>query len=922
MPSRTRLSVKSVFLTSCLLILSALSAIAQLTDTGSIVGTVRDPSGAAVPGATVTATETGTNVRRTTTTNDGGDYVLPSLKIGTYSITIEKSGFQSFIHNQIPVDVQSRIKVDAELQVGSARQTVEVTAAAQLLNTQSAELGHVVGSKKVEDLPLNGRHYSSLALLVPGVFIPTGNLSEIGGEGYFGVNGNSATQNNYVIDGIDNNSYIENFQGKSAQAGQVPVDAVAEFKLQTRTYDTEFGHSAGGVVNAQIKSGTNQLHGDAWEFVRNSAFDATDFFTNLAGGKKPAYQQNQFGGTAGGPILKDRLFVFGAYEGFRERQGDTQIGTVPTPMMRSLDFSELPNPPTSAGLANLPGLSLPQLAGTGLTPSQCIQAAKLNPACVDPTAAKVITLYPMPNLNLSQNGVAGGFKGLNYIAAPKRTINTDTGVIRADQKLGEKDSLYEHYSIFDLSEYNPFIFQAYNPIADGSTDISLFDNRNQNGAVGWTHIFSPTTVLDFRAGANQLREDAKQLPFGQNVNDQYGINGIPVDPRVSGGLPEFDISGFSQLGSSRWTPMVQKSRVYQFRGILTAIRGSHNIKGGAEWRRDRQIYLDNCCDRGGITFNGQYTDVGQAQTGITDFLLGVPNYAGLTSITFANKYQNGLSLFAQDTWRVSKNLTVNYGLRWERVPYFISSDNAIANFNPNGTNSLGGSGVLYTASAGSSSQRSTVQTYNKAFAPRLGLAYQLQNKLVFRAGYAIFYENYDRLGNQSDLALNPPFFIDHEINFSSTLPPSILLQNGFPPGFVSPVDITNPDNVNQFFLRAVDPNLRPGMIQQMSGGFEYSLSPSTLLSASWVGNYSHRMWRALNLNQKVLTNPGQPSGDVPFPNYVVDPSAPLTQTLPTPLQYLESTGNANYNAALISLERRYSNGISFFGFVHDQQESH
>src|SRR5438552_1569333 len=355
--------------------------------------------------------------------------------------------------------------------------------------------------------------------------------------------------------------------------------------------------------------------------------------------------------------------------------------------------------------------------------------------------------------------------------------------------------------------------------------------------------------------------------------------------------------------------MVQQSRVYQLRGILSAIRGAHTLKFGGEWRRDRQIYLDNCCDRGAITFNGQYTDSGAA--GVTDFLLGLPNFAGLTSVTFANKYQNGLNFFGQDTWRVNSKLTLNYGLRWEHVPYFISQTNAIANFNPTGNNSLGGQGVLYTATGGSSSQRSTVNTYNKAFAPRIGLAYRLQSRLVFRAGYGIFYENYSRLGNESDLALNPPFYVDHEINFGASQPPGIWLQNGFPPGFVSPVDITNPNNVNQLFLRAVDPHLRPGMIQQMSGGFEYSLKPDTVLSVSWTGNYSHRMWHALDLNQKVLTNPGQPSGIVPFPNYVTIPNVPLTQTLPTPIQYLESTGNADYNAALISLERRFSKGLSF-----------
>ena len=529
--------------------LAPVTAVAQLTDTGSIVGTVQDQRGAAIPGAKITVTNIGTNVQQVTTTDVSGQYVVPSLKVATYSLTVEKTGFQTFVHNGIIVDVQSRIQVDVTLQLGAMTERVEVTGAPSLLHTQTAEVGQVVESKRMEDLPLNGRNYDTLAYLTAGVFIPTGNLTTSAGEGYYNINGNSAAQNNYILDGADNNSFIESYQGRSAQAGQPPVDALAEFKVQTRTYDTEFGRSAGGVINAQIKSGTNVLHGAVWEFLRNSKLDTNDFFLNRAGASKPQYQRNQYGGTLGGPILKDKAFVFGAFEGTRIRQGVTLLGSVPTPLMRQLNFSELPSAPHSP---TVPALS--QFSG-------CINKSIVTPSCVDPVSTKLFGLYPLPNTNLGQNGIAGGFVGNNFISSPALSDDLDNGVIRADQKIGEKDSLYQHYSVVDERFDYPTIFQSVNPIADGDGNFQLSKTnaRRQSAAVGMTHIFSPTTLLDLRTGWNRLAQHSKQLPFGQDVTDQFGLKGLPKNPVFTGGLPELDITGFNQLGSLRWQPLIEIS---------------------------------------------------------------------------------------------------------------------------------------------------------------------------------------------------------------------------------------------------------------------------------------------------------------------------------------------------------------------------
>ena len=645
-----RIPITCIFFMALSVVLSAVWAGAQLTDTGTIVGTVQDQSGTAIPVPKVTVINQATNVQQMTTTNARGEYVVPSLKVGTYSVTVEMSGFQTFVRSGIIVDVQSRVAVDVTMQVGAMTQKVEVTGAPPLLDTQNANEGHLMATQGVVDLPLNGRQYSQLALLTAGVFQrPSGFLgsSVFAGDGYFNVNGNTSFQNNFILDGVDNNSFIENFQGRSAQAAQPPPDALAEFKLQTRTYDPEFGRSAGGVINTQIKSGTNSLHGDAWEFLRNSSLDANDFFLNRAGLKKPEFQQNQFGGTLGGPIVRDKAFFFGAYEGTRIRKGVSFVGNVPTPLMRQFNFSELATPPQSPTLA---GLS--QFSG-------CITHAILNPACVDPVAAKVFNLYPLPNTNVGKEGIPGGFTGNNFTSSGKSIDNENNGIVRTDQKIGERDSLFEHFTIFRISLVAPSIFSSVNPIADGAEGQSNFDIRNYNGALGWTHVFNPTTVLDLRAGFNRKFSNGTQFLLGQDVNAQFGLKGIPNFPGVSGGLPDFEtISGFNKLGGLAWTPQTQISQVWQFRGILTKIKGAHTIKVGFEWSRNANSYLDVFANRGFFSFSGQYT--GQ---GITDLLLGTPNFVGLTSLTFPHQFADARNLFVQDTWRVTPKLTVNYGLR-------------------------------------------------------------------------------------------------------------------------------------------------------------------------------------------------------------------------------------------------------------------
>lgn len=875
------------------MLLGAAAGVAQVS-TATIVGTVYDPAGAVVPGAKVSVTNQATGVRRMTIAGTNGQYVVPYLNVGTYSVLVTAAGFQQFVRTGISLSVQERLEVDAHLQVGSTQQTVTVKGNAPLLQTQTANWGQVVNSRETSELPLNGRRYDQLALLVPGVQQTTPGFVQRA-EGTFSVDGDSSTQNNFVLDGANNNSYTTNQQDQSTQSVQPAVDSLAEFKIQTRDYDVEYGRSAGAVINAELKSGTNQFHGDVYDFLRNSAFDANDFFLNRAGQPKAEYQQNQFGFTLGGPIRKNRLFFFGNWEGTRIGQGTSELVSVPTPLMRSLDFSELSSAPQSPSIAPLAQFS------------NCINAGVVSQSCVDPVAAKIFNLYPSPNTNLSQNGIPGGYVGNNFIAAPMFTRNSDQAALRMDYSIGPKDSLYGHYAMFNLRLNRPGPFVAIDKVADGTfcSTYGLNDDMGQNGTVAWVHIFDPTVVNDAHVTFDRSASHSKPYTLGDYVDNQFGLQGIPnFGPSISGGLPEIDISGFAQLGSPRWLPQNQFAQIWQFKDVLTFIKGSHTLKGGFDWQRDADNFLDLSANRGFFNFSGQYT--GQ---GITDLLLGLPQSDELENLDISHIYRDGEAAFIEDTWRANHRLTLNYGVRWEYTSPLYQRHNEVTNFNPTLNDGQGG---LFTIPANASGTfgRTTVHPVYHNFAPRVGFAYKITNKLVMRGGAGEYFQSYYRYGSESQLALNPPFLTDHSQSSLPSEAPPFLLQSGFPSNYLAPVSINDLDAVSQLQLRTVDSHLQPSQIYQYSYGFEYSFTPNTMLGITYVGSVSRHLWDLTNVDQSDLITYGQPPV-IPFPNFRQNRSVPPSETSPTFIEWLDSGSNADYNALQANLQKRLSHGLSF-----------
>ena len=561
----------AVLLCLCMF-LGGRAAVAQV-DTGALLGTVKDASGAVIPNAKVTLTNEGTSLTLTATTRGDGSYIFTPLKIGTYTVEAEAPGFEKGRNAGVVVNIQQQVVVDFTLVPGAVTQTVEVTSQAPLLQTQNGSVGQVVNSTAINDLPLNGRNFNFLARLTAGVTVGQEEGRSLNSNGWFAANGTRPAQNDLLLDGIDNNSDNVDFLNGAAYVVKPPVDALSEFKLQTNSFNAEFGRAGGAVLNATLKSGSNQIHGDAWEFVRNDKFDAADFFQDAANESKGEFRQNQFGGTVGGPIIKNKTFWFADYEGTRIRQATPWLTTVPTAAEASsgfTDFRDLISGQTgveghpdilgrtfSLGTILDPATTRQLNAGqvdpvTGLTAIgsgfvrdqiQCGGVA--NTICanrLDPNAIKLLQLFPTPTASSLFS---------NYSSNPIGSTNVNQFDVRIDQNFSEKDQLFVRYSFFDSPTFSPGPFTGY---ADGGG----FNNgeqksRPQGAALSWTHSFSPTVINEARIG--WTRESVvRTQAYGNdtdNIPGQFGIQGIPQEVG-NGGLPNFEIGGLSQLGSAEW----------------------------------------------------------------------------------------------------------------------------------------------------------------------------------------------------------------------------------------------------------------------------------------------------------------------------------------------------------------------------------
>jgi hypothetical protein len=930
-----------------LVVWTAMPAGAQ-KDTGSIAGLVKDSSGAVVSGAKVTVSDVDRGTQVVTKTNSEGEYAASPLKVGRYQVTIEKQGFKKAIAGPVNVDVQERPAVDVTLQIGSISESMTITSVGAQLETETSGLGQVQDSHTIETLPLNGRNYAQLALLGAGVG-PSEPGSRVETTFGFSSNGSRSLQNNFQLDGIDNNSDLGDVLNGSAYVIQPSVDAIAEFKVQTNAYSAEFGRGNGAVMNAVIKSGTNKFHGDVYEFLRNDVFDARNAFDAFG---RTGYKQNQFGATFGGPIIKSRTFFFVDYEGLRIRQALPQLVLVPTPAEIGGDFSSfLTNTPATAvdingnpikgrtaldcnGHATYDG----EIFNTRLT--QQVQVSKAYPAgfcgtpigvdaagnptnifpktLIDPLAARLSALFPAPNVNIS---------GSNFLAEPNRSTTQNNFDVRIDHNISNRDSIFGRFSYEDQPSFVPSPFN--NALDGGAFQDGYQDNSYRSAAISETHTFSQTMVNEFRFGYNRINSHRFQLNYNQNVAAQLGFPGVPFGPD-NGGLPSIAINdGTAAIGSSGFLPSIEKQNAYVIAENLAKVQGRHSLKFGTELRFIEFTIFQPAASRGTLNFASDFTDnVAAPTTGgeaFATFLLGLPDGGTITNIHNVDYHRGDYSWFAEDDIRVTPKLTLNLGLRYELFTTVKASQNEEANFdfaNDSLVVPKGQQAVLTptlaalipiqrTGSAGLISPALT------NFAPRLGLAYQITDKLVLRTGYGIFYggEENGPFSNPSP-GFNPPFFVTQNFaqpcfnsdanpatpSSNCSIPGLSVLSQGFPAN--SLVDPNTPT------LFSESPTLKTPYAQQWHFGFEYQLPSEMLLSISYGGSHGSNLYGMYNGNQ------AQPNVAFCTSNGNTPENCPTAPRRPFPavdgsIDTLRANDYSNYNSLQVHIEKRLSQGLQF-----------
>ena len=898
-----------------ILFVTLATSVPAQVNTASLTGMVTDPQGAAVANATVTVKNRATNAEATTTTDSSGFYTFASLPVGTYTLAAELQGFKRSVNENLNLQVGQKARLDMSLEVGALSDQVVVTSSLPLLTTQEATTGGVIENRLVAELPLSGRNWDDLVSLVPGVqqdrYTEEGGGTANGRTGGANVHGVRSLQNNYVLDGVDNNSISENVQELTTQVARPSVDSIQEFKVSTNPYSAENGRSPGALISVTTKSGSNDFHGTLYEFHRNRVFDANNFFNNRAGARKPQNIQNQFGGNFGGPVLlprfgeggpthwsgKNKAFFFFNYEGTRIRKGVTRLGNVPLPNEIAGDFSLAAAAANRVkAVANCPGGAafcyqpIVDRVGDCVGQNVAFPNNQIPARCLDPIAQRVLSMLPAPNVVPG----SGQLNLSNFIRNPGITDDTDSYTARGDWQANADNSIFVRYTLSDRFRYVPGIFGGILDGTGSSANGRLF-MKGQTAAIGWTRTLSARMINEFRMGWGRNNSLATQDPFGLNTLAELGIRGVPDSPLYSGGLPGLVISarggttlvggqsGFDRLGSPDFLPKSQRTNQFQWADNLSLTSGAHQLKFGADVRGPmRNIYLDVPSLRGTLNFDGNRTGIGLA-----DFLLGYPSGGQLSNPAVVDARLRMYSGFLQDDWKATQRLTINLGLRYDYATWPYEGADRLTNFDPV-------TGQTFTP-ANSRYGRGLIRPDRNNFAPRLGLAYQFTPRTVVRAGYGRFYMLFERAGSEDQLALNLPYLVQNNVtaaNNNSTAN-NIRLRTGFNLS-LSPSAV-NPQLVR---LRAVNPESVQPSVDQWNIGVQRLLPGDMVVTLDYVGTKGTHLSVLRNLNQQLFNAAGVGTGVIPYPSF-------------GPIEYRDNGGNSNYHGGEVTLEKRFSRGLSF-----------
>jgi hypothetical protein len=873
---------------------SAILTVAMLTpvtmfaqvESGEVVGTIHDASGAVISGASVSVVNSGTSIRRETTTNGDGEFTVTHLQPGTYTATVVHEGFQKAVQTPFQLNVNQIITLNIAMVVGAVSQVVNVTAAEPLLESETSSVGQVIAGESIESLPLNGRDFIQLSYLTPGVNQgPSGAVQQGGipenerGNGSIQANGLTATNNNYLLNGFDNNEQQIGFE-----IIEPSVDAISEFKMQTNNFAADIG-KGGAVVNVALKSGTNQFHGDAFEFIRNSAFDAKNYFDS-GDTAIPPFKQNQFGGILGGPILRNRTFFFVDYQGTRINQSQTDISTVPSLSERKGNFSDLLTGTLSSDGYDVGQIFDPSVYNPATNERAPFTGNVIPTGSLDTAALNVAALYPAPNLPGDSN---------NYLSNPATVNSQDSFDIRVDHQLTSRDSTFVTFSFGNVNVTQPDPFPG---LAGGGSFSGHISDLARAAGISDVHTFAANKVNEFKVG--YMRYVVQAIPFfaNQDISGQVGIPGIfsSTNAIATGGLPSIQISGLSYLGNQDWFPEILHENNYQYIDSFTYTRGSHTVKTGVDIRRRLNGFYQTQNARGDLGFDQLFTEdlaTGDGGSPLASFLLGYP-------ITAARYGQTGsfgirwleVGAYGMDDYRLTPNLTLNLGLRWDLYTPYVEQHNRLANFDF-------GSGQFVAPQMPGVSRTGNVRTNWNNFAPRVGFAWTPRGgSLAIRGGYGIFYDLQATQGD-SELPYNPTGLFYSQ---SYTYPASatgMRLSTGFPAevfptlsdpyGVASAVPFRNPTT----------------SIQEWNLNVEQQLGKNAAFQIAYVGTHGVHESYVYNLNQA-----SQPL-DSNFglaPNY----GRPYYSTVPniSAIRTNANLADSISHQLQVKLEKRFSNGWS------------
>ena len=849
--------------------------------TGSIRGSVADSTGALVQGASVTARQTETGLTRKATTDRNGTYVLLELPVGHYELRVTAAGFQEYLQDGISLNVNETASITARLVVGSEKEQVQVRSDAEMIEPTVTSMGKAVLQQELEDLPLNGRNFSQLGLLQPGVVPITPGLAEAGGSlrngQAYAVNGQRPESNNFLIDGANNVNGVD--------AGFVlkpPVDAISEFRIITHNANAEFGNSLGSTTNIITRSGSNNIHGALWEFIRNDAFDARNYFAQ----QTEPLKQNQFGATFGGPIKKDKTFFFGFYEGFRNRQGETALTTVPSIKQRAGDFSELCPEGFTGGFCNNPSHQLFNVFANAPYPNN-----QLPPGSINPISQGLLSFFPLPNV------------GTNLFSTTQTLQNnTDQFGVKVDHYLTPRDTLNFRYMFSQLSQTDP--------LSPGGASVPGFpvgeDERAQNFVVQETHTFSTTMI-----GVARFSFLRNKVLFGERVDHQTPESlGFQYQPSldVATGPPFIQVNGYATVGDPITGPRNSYENVFDTSGSLSWVRGKHELKFGGGYQRQQINVLQGIATNGFFVFAPfPVTDAFASFLSGTPvvFLQGIGNFSrGIRG--------NGLNGYVQDTYKVTSRLTINAGLRYELPMPYTEIHNRQTLWIPGRQSQVmpnAPAGLLYPGDPGVPA--GLIPTDKTAFAPRLGIAWDPtgQGKWLVTSSYGIFYEPYyTGQGGPLQAPISaPPYLGTPQVSLPNFGDPF----NGNPPapGTFSP-SLTN---------LTLSPTLTLPYTQDWDLNLQRSFGVNWLFEIGYVGTKGTHLPRFIEANPAVFvpgTVNGQPISNSSNADQRRLYSGCTLADSPSSCVY-SSTGeiagiaNSSYNALEMSLRKRFSHGFSF-----------